>query len=581
MNEQLPAETLRAAVRHYYGEVLGSSADLRTNACCAPDALPPAIRAIVAELHPEVVERYYGCGSPIPAGLEGATVLDLGCGTGRDCYVVSKLVGPRGRVIGIDMTAAQLAIALRHRSWQAERFGMAESNVEFRLGDNADLAAAGIADASVDVVISNCVVNLAPDKGAVLREVFRVLKPGGELSFSTAALPRPMQLIRCCSVNAWPVPSMSKTSGVCWPASGVLMPGCVLAIRSSLMTRSLSNASAWSTSNPSPGAPSGCRWKIVARTTVRSPSTAAPCPAFPTASPWMIITCSKQVARCWSVATPPIWCPPHASPRISSCGETSRCITDCSTVLRPCDPGVRSRVAAAAERRASGPARYKTKGGLVAELRDQTALELTRAAGAIPERVLLADYSQQQGRKSMQQLAPAIQQAPAASARAGPPSRVVKASRRYMNVFMVNSLMDRMKCRTDRQTRSSGPSALQGRRTPDLNSTFTHHSPRLGPAGQGRGRAAPGEDLCRGHGRQTADTHRCAAMKLHGAVSIRRAAVMTCLQAGSLDRYRHEGTELQQHHHQGDEEGRLPEPEFQHACAEPSLRRKVPACITG
>jgi arsenite methyltransferase len=184
MNEQLPAETLRAAVRHYYGEVLGSSADLRTNACCAPDALPPAIRAIVAELHPEVVERYYGCGSPIPAGLEGATVLDLGCGTGRDCYVVSKLVGPRGRVIGIDMTAAQLAIALRHRSWQAERFGMAESNVEFRLGDNADLAAAGIADASVDVVISNCVVNLAPDKGAVLREVFRVLKPGGELYFS-------------------------------------------------------------------------------------------------------------------------------------------------------------------------------------------------------------------------------------------------------------------------------------------------------------------------------------------------------------------------------------------------------------
>ncbi len=173
-----------AEVRRYYGEVLRASRDLKTSACCAADAVPEHLRALVADVHPEVRERFYGCGLPLPPALAGCTVLDLGCGTGRDCYVLSRLVGEQGRVIGVDMTPEQLAVACRHRDWHAERYGYARSNVELREGYIEDLAALDVADASVDVVISNCVVNLSPDKPRVFREIFRVLKPGGELYFS-------------------------------------------------------------------------------------------------------------------------------------------------------------------------------------------------------------------------------------------------------------------------------------------------------------------------------------------------------------------------------------------------------------
>jgi arsenite methyltransferase len=169
------------SVQDYYGKVLKSSADLKTS-CCTAEALPAHLRALLKDLHPEVQERFYGCGSPLPPALEGATVLDLGCGSGRDCYLLSRLVGPQGRVIGVDMTEEQLAVARKHREWQAKRYGYA--NVEFRQGYIEDLAGAGIADASVDVVVSNCVLNLSPDKPRVFREIFRVLKPGGELYFS-------------------------------------------------------------------------------------------------------------------------------------------------------------------------------------------------------------------------------------------------------------------------------------------------------------------------------------------------------------------------------------------------------------
>ena len=181
MNEH--AQT-QADVRHYYSEVLHSSADLKTGACCSPSALPAYLRELMADIHPEVLQRFYGCGSPLPPALEGCTVLDLGCGSGRDCFVLSRLVGAEGHVIGLDMTPEQLSVARRHVLWHSEKYGYAQPNVEFREGLIEDLHSARIADASVDVVVSNCVLNLSPAKEQVFAEIFRVLKPGGELYFS-------------------------------------------------------------------------------------------------------------------------------------------------------------------------------------------------------------------------------------------------------------------------------------------------------------------------------------------------------------------------------------------------------------
>jgi SAM-dependent methyltransferase len=178
------ADAQQSVVRSYYGETLQSSNDLRTTACCSIDAMPEHLLAILAQLHPEVRERFYGCGSPLPPALDGMTVLDLGCGSGRDAYLLSKLVGEHGQVIGVDMTAQQLEVAERHRDFHAQAFGHARSNVRFHLGDLADLSALGIADASIDVVVSNCVLNLVPDKRRAFTEILRVLKPGGELYFS-------------------------------------------------------------------------------------------------------------------------------------------------------------------------------------------------------------------------------------------------------------------------------------------------------------------------------------------------------------------------------------------------------------
>lgn len=171
-------------VREYYGRTLQRSQDLKTGACCSTDSMPEHVRSILPLIEREVTEKFYGCGSPIPLELAGRTVLDLGCGTGRDVFLVAKLVGPDGRVIGVDMTEQQLAVARRNADAQARRFGFAQANTEFHLGYIEDLAALDVADASVDVVISNCVINLSPDKRRVFSEIFRVLKPGGELYFS-------------------------------------------------------------------------------------------------------------------------------------------------------------------------------------------------------------------------------------------------------------------------------------------------------------------------------------------------------------------------------------------------------------
>ena len=177
--------TTHEAVRAYYGRTLSGSDDLHTDAPHCESVAPPRyVLDVMPLIADEVIERFYGCGSPIPPALEGATVLDLGCGSGRDVYVLSKLVGPTGRVIGVDMTPEQLEIAERYRDYHAQKFGFVQSNVEFRLGYIEDLAACGIADESIDLVVSNCVVNLSPFKDMVMSEVFRVLKPGGELYFS-------------------------------------------------------------------------------------------------------------------------------------------------------------------------------------------------------------------------------------------------------------------------------------------------------------------------------------------------------------------------------------------------------------
>lgn len=181
----IEATTTHDQVREYYGRVLGGSDDLKTDACCcATEAPPKYVLDVMPLIADEIVERFYGCGSPIPPALEGATVLDLGCGTGRDVYVLSKLVGESGRVIGVDMTPEQLDVAERYRDEQAQRFGFSRSNVEFKCGYIEDLVSLGIADESVDVVVSNCVINLSPFKDLVFSEVHRVLKPGGELYFS-------------------------------------------------------------------------------------------------------------------------------------------------------------------------------------------------------------------------------------------------------------------------------------------------------------------------------------------------------------------------------------------------------------
>ncbi|MCL2146210.1 MAG: methyltransferase domain-containing protein [Synergistaceae bacterium] len=171
-------------VKAYYGKQIQSKADLASSSCCCNESPPVEIRAILPLISEEILDKFYGCGSPLPPLLEGATVLDLGCGTGRDVYIASKLVGESGCVIGVDMTTEQIETARKYQEEQRVRFGFKTSNVKFYQGYIEDLKSLGISDQSVDVVISNCVINLSPAKEQVFKEVFRVLKPGGELFFS-------------------------------------------------------------------------------------------------------------------------------------------------------------------------------------------------------------------------------------------------------------------------------------------------------------------------------------------------------------------------------------------------------------
>lgn len=171
-------------VQEYYGKTLQQSSDLKTNACCTIKVYPDHIKGAMSLIHDEVHNHYYGCGLTIPTELTGTKVLDLGSGAGRDCYILSKLVGPEGEVVGVDMTKEQLNIANNHIDFHTKAFGYTEPNTRFIEGDIAKLNECDLQDNYFDAIVSNCVINLCEDKQAVLDEAYRVLKEGGELYFS-------------------------------------------------------------------------------------------------------------------------------------------------------------------------------------------------------------------------------------------------------------------------------------------------------------------------------------------------------------------------------------------------------------
>lgn len=171
-------------VKEYYGKILQGSSDLKTDACCTETDSPDHLKQALTNIHHEVAARYYGCGLVRPDLLQGMRILDLGSGSGRDCYLLSQLVGEEGYILGVDMTDEQLAVANQHLEWHRQKFGFDKSNVEFRKGYIERLDQLGLEDASFDIIVSNCVINLSPDKEAVLSEAHRLLKPGGELYFS-------------------------------------------------------------------------------------------------------------------------------------------------------------------------------------------------------------------------------------------------------------------------------------------------------------------------------------------------------------------------------------------------------------
>ncbi|MCC7355261.1 MAG: arsenite methyltransferase [Anaerolineae bacterium] len=195
---------IKEAVRETYGELARRFQDAGATAGCGcgssgcGDSQAIGLYGLeeVAALPDTIASASLGCGNPLAlASLkEGETVLDLGSGGGLDCFLAARRVGPTGRVIGLDMTPDMLALARGN----AAHLGL--SNVEFRQGE---MEAIPLADATVDVIISNCVINLSPDKDAVFREAFRALRSGGRFSVSDIVTSRPLPEIVRQNLRAW------------------------------------------------------------------------------------------------------------------------------------------------------------------------------------------------------------------------------------------------------------------------------------------------------------------------------------------------------------------------------------------
>jgi SAM-dependent methyltransferase len=187
------AEEIKEAVKEHYGGRAREAA----SSCCGDTASQRERLYVVDDVAglPETVASY-GCGNPTAiAGLApGEVVLDLGSGAGLDCFLAAKQVGERGRVIGLDMTQDMLDLANSNR----DKLGLA--NVEFRKGDMESMP---VEDASVNVILSNCVINLSPDKDAVFRESFRVLAPGGRFHVSDIVLSREMSDVEREDLALW------------------------------------------------------------------------------------------------------------------------------------------------------------------------------------------------------------------------------------------------------------------------------------------------------------------------------------------------------------------------------------------